>query len=44
MHFVAMLGLQLPINKTCPFGAHHICVMEINVDTGMREIRQFYAL
>ena len=28
---------------TYPFGAY-ICVMEIDVDTGMSEIKQFYAL
>jgi carbon-monoxide dehydrogenase large subunit len=28
---------------TYPFGAY-ICVMEIDVDTGEHEIRQFYAL
>ena len=32
-----------PPNMTYPFGAY-ICVMEIDVDTGTHEIRQFYAL
>ncbi len=32
-----------PPNMTYPFGAY-ICVMEIDVDTGEHEIRQFYAL
>ena len=32
-----------PPNMTYPFGSY-ICVMEINVDTGTTEIRQFYAL
>ena len=32
-----------PPNMTYPFGAY-ICVMEIDVDTGTTEIRQFYAL
>jgi carbon-monoxide dehydrogenase large subunit len=32
-----------PPNMTYPFGAY-ICVMEIDVDTGVHEIRQFYAL
>jgi carbon-monoxide dehydrogenase large subunit len=32
-----------PPNMTYPFGAY-ICVMEIDVDTGQHEIRQFYAL
>ena len=32
-----------PPNMTYPFGAY-VCVMEIDVDTGVREIRQFYAL
>jgi carbon-monoxide dehydrogenase large subunit len=32
-----------PPNMTYPFGAY-ICVMDINVDTGTTEIRQFYAL
>ena len=32
-----------PPNMTYPFGAY-ICVMEIDVDTGTLEIRQFYAL
>ncbi|WP_297768730.1 aerobic carbon-monoxide dehydrogenase large subunit [uncultured Roseovarius sp.] len=32
-----------PPNMTYPFGAY-ICVMEIDVDTGEAEIRQFYAL
>ncbi len=32
-----------PPNMTYPFGAY-ICVMEIDVDTGVQEIRQFYAL
>ena len=32
-----------PPNMTYPFGAY-ICVMELDVDTGEHEIRQFYAL
>ncbi|NKX45913.1 aerobic carbon-monoxide dehydrogenase large subunit [Roseicyclus persicicus] len=32
-----------PPNMTYPFGAY-ICVMEIDVDTGVHEVRQFYAL
>jgi carbon-monoxide dehydrogenase large subunit len=32
-----------PPNMTYPFGAY-ICVMEIDVDTGETQIRQFYAL
>ncbi|WP_101069031.1 aerobic carbon-monoxide dehydrogenase large subunit [Roseovarius salinarum] len=32
-----------PPNMTYPFGAY-ICVMEIDVDTGEWEVRQFYAL
>ena len=32
-----------PPNMTYPFGAY-ICVMEVDVDTGEHEIRQFYAL
>ena len=32
-----------PPNMTYPFGAY-ICVMEIDVDTGEHDIRQFYAL
>ncbi len=32
-----------PPNMTYPFGAY-VCVMEIDVDTGEHEIRQFYAL
>ena len=32
-----------PPNMTYPFGAY-ICVMEIDVDTGTHEVRQFYAL
>ena len=32
-----------PPNMTYPFGAY-ICVMEIDVDTGEHQIRQFYAL
>jgi len=32
-----------PPNMTYPFGAY-ICVMEIDVDTGEIEVRQFYAL
>lgn len=32
-----------PPNMTYPFGAY-ICVMEIDVDTGTHDIRQFYAL
>ncbi len=32
-----------PPNMTYPFGAY-VCVMEIDVDTGEYEIRQFYAL
>ena len=32
-----------PPNMTFPFGAY-VCVMEIDVDTGTTEIRQFYAL
>ena len=32
-----------PPNMTYPFGAY-ICVMEIDVDTGEHEVRQFYAL
>ena len=32
-----------PPNMTYPFGAY-ICVMEIDVDTGEHEIRQFFAL
>ncbi len=32
-----------PPNMTYPFGAY-ICVMDINVDTGETDIRQFYAL
>ncbi len=32
-----------PPNMTYPFGAY-ICVMEIDVDSGEHEIRQFYAL
>jgi carbon-monoxide dehydrogenase large subunit len=32
-----------PPNMTYPFGAY-VCVMEIDVDTGVQEIRQFYAL
>ena len=32
-----------PPNMTYPFGAY-VCVMEIDVDTGVHEIRQFYAL
>ncbi|GGF51208.1 hypothetical protein GCM10011319_10940 [Mameliella alba] len=32
-----------PPNMTYPFGAD-ICVMEIDVDTGEHEVRQFYAL
>jgi len=32
-----------PPNMTYPFGAY-ICVMDIDVDTGVADIRQFYAL
>ena len=32
-----------PPNMTYPFGAY-ICVLDIDVDTGVTEIRQFYAL
>ena len=32
-----------PPNMTYPFGAY-VCVMEIDVDTGTHDIRQFYAL
>ncbi len=32
-----------PPNMTYPFGAY-ICVMELDVDTGEHEVRQFYAL
>ncbi|WFE74823.1 aerobic carbon-monoxide dehydrogenase large subunit [Roseinatronobacter sp. S2] len=32
-----------PPNMTYPFGAY-ICVMDVDVDTGEHEIRQFYAL
>ena len=32
-----------PPNMTYPFGAY-ICIMEIDVDTGEHQIRQFYAL
>ena len=32
-----------PPNMTYPFGAY-ICVMDIDVDTGVTDIRQFYAL
>ncbi|MCR9255759.1 MAG: aerobic carbon-monoxide dehydrogenase large subunit [Alphaproteobacteria bacterium] len=32
-----------PPNMTYPFGAY-VCVMEIDVDTGTHQIRQFYAL
>ena len=32
-----------PPNMTYPFGAY-VCVMEIDVDTGEHEVRQFYAL
>jgi carbon-monoxide dehydrogenase large subunit len=32
-----------PPNMTYPFGAY-VCVMEIDVDTGVTDIRQFYAL
>ncbi|MCB8837952.1 aerobic carbon-monoxide dehydrogenase large subunit [Aurantimonas sp. VKM B-3413] len=32
-----------PPNMTYPFGAY-ICVMELDVDTGVHEVRQFYAL
>ena len=32
-----------PPNMTYPFGAY-VCVMEIDVDTGVSDIRQFYAL
>ncbi len=32
-----------PPNMTYPFGAY-ICVMEIDVDTGVSDIKQFYAL
>ena len=32
-----------PPNMTYPFGAY-VCVMEIDVDTGVHEVRQFYAL
>ncbi|MAU95691.1 MAG: carbon-monoxide dehydrogenase large subunit [Fulvimarina sp.] len=32
-----------PPNMTYPFGAY-VCVMELDVDTGSHEIRQFYAL
>ncbi len=32
-----------PPNMTYPFGAY-ICVMDIDVDTGEHEVRQFYAL
>ncbi len=32
-----------PPNMTYPFGAY-VCVMDIDVDTGEHEIRQFYAL
>ncbi|ORE88151.1 aerobic carbon-monoxide dehydrogenase large subunit [Aurantimonas sp. 22II-16-19i] len=32
-----------PPNMTYPFGAY-VCVMELDVDTGGHEIRQFYAL
>ena len=32
-----------PPNMTYPFGAY-VCVMEVDVDTGETEIRQFYAL
>ncbi len=32
-----------PPNMTFPFGAY-VCVMEIDVDTGEHEVRQFYAL
>ncbi len=32
-----------PPNMTYPFGAY-VCVMDINVDTGVTDIRRFYAL
>lgn len=32
-----------PPNMTYPFGAY-VCVMDIDVDTGMTEVRRFYAL
>ena len=32
-----------PPNMTYPFGAY-VCVMEVDVDTGVTDIRQFYAL
>ena len=32
-----------PPNMTCPFGAY-VCVVDIDVDTGVTEIRRFYAL
>ena len=32
-----------PPNMTYPFGAY-VCVMEVDVDTGVHEVRQFYAL